>query len=58
MEDDTRNKGWQIVWTGVALLGLVGVLLGSYHHIATFIIGITMAIIAGRTDDDNQLKPR
>lgn len=58
MEDNTRNKGWQIVWTGVALLGFTGVLLGSHYHLATFIIGIIMAIMAGRNDDDNQLKPR
>lgn len=58
MDDDLANDIWQKIWLAVAMLGLAGVILGNPHHIVTFIVGIILAIVAGRKDDNNQLKPR
>lgn len=57
METDER-KFWGTLWAIVACIGIIAVICGQTHHIMTFVIGLAMAIVAGREDDDNQLKPR
>lgn len=51
-------KIWSLIWVAVACFGMIAILSGHQHHIITFIVAMLMAIIAGREDDDNQLKPR
>ena len=54
---DRKPTMWQMIWMGVALIGIMGIILGKQHQIITVLIGTLMLIVAEK-DDNNQLKSR
>ena len=46
---------WGIAWLLVATIGLIGLILGHYQHLLTFVVGlIMMAISCEKHDEDNE----
>lgn len=49
---DKKPTVWGIIWMIVALIGLVGTLLGKSHYFAVLLIGTIMVYITGDDDYD------
>lgn len=49
--EDRKPTIWAGIWMIVALIGLVGMLLGYEHQFITLLFGIVMVYITGESDN-------
>lgn len=53
--EDNEPALWGVIWMGVALAGLVAIILGKEHHIITVILGTIMLMVTQNKDNNQTL---
>lgn len=51
--EDEKITPWELVWFGLAVAGIVGIILGHPHHLITVIFGTAMLMITRKRKDNN-----